>query len=177
MDYGQSAFLLAQIGAHAAEQFAKHLAALQLTPSDAGILRILRTAAGISQQELSARLRVHPSRLVSLLDKLESGHFIERKQNVDDRRLYSLHLTEQGAGLLEKVRELARRHQQAMSAGLSAEENDTLTELLRRLARTQGLSPGVHPGYQRGKTESECWEPTEPVKAGRRKDRVRSNTH
>jgi DNA-binding MarR family transcriptional regulator len=70
MEPGQSAFLLAQIGAHAATQFAQRLSELQLAPSDAGILRILRKAPGISQQDLSARLQVHPSRLVSLLDKL-----------------------------------------------------------------------------------------------------------
>jgi DNA-binding MarR family transcriptional regulator len=128
IEYGQSAFLLAQIGAHASSQFAQRLGELQLAPPDAGILRILRTAAGISQQELSARLQVHPSRLVSLLDKLQSGNFIERKQNAEDRRLYSLHLTEAGVELLEKVGQLARQHQQAISAGLSKEHRNFTIE-------------------------------------------------
>ena len=154
-DSGQSAFLLSQIGAHAAAQFAQRLTALELTPSDAGILRIVRMAAGISQQDLSARLQVHPSRLVALLDKLESGDFIERKQNLEDRRLSSLHLTEAGIALLEKVGDLAHQHQQAMCAGLSKQENETLTGLLRRVAAAQGLTPGVHPGYQRLKMEKE----------------------
>jgi DNA-binding MarR family transcriptional regulator len=167
----QSAFLLAQIGAYAAAQFAQRLTELQLAPSDAGILRILRMAAGISQQELSARLQVHPSRLVSLLDKLERGTFIERKQNAEDRRLYSLHLTAAGVELLEKVGLLARQHQQAMSAGLSKEENATLTELLQRVARAQGLTPSVHPGYQRLKAEKEGCEAAEPVQARQREDR------
>jgi DNA-binding MarR family transcriptional regulator len=148
MEYGQSAFLLAQVGAHASAQFAQRLSVLQLAPSDAGILRILRMASGISQQELSERLQVHPSRLVSLLDKLESSNFIERRQNPGDRRLYSLRLTERGAALLEQVGQLARQHQQAMSTGLSKEENDTLTALLQRIAQAQGLTPGVHPGYK-----------------------------
>jgi DNA-binding MarR family transcriptional regulator len=146
---GQSAFLLAQIGAYASAQFAERLRELQLAPSEAGILRILRSDAGISQQELSARLQVHPSRLVALLDKLESGKLIERKQNAEDRRLYSLHLTEAGVELLEKVGIVARQHQQAMTAGLSKEENETLTQLLQRVANSLGLSPGIHPGYRR----------------------------
>ena len=49
---GQPAFLLAQVGAHAATQFAERLGALHLSPPDAGILRLLRIAPGISQQEL-----------------------------------------------------------------------------------------------------------------------------
>jgi DNA-binding MarR family transcriptional regulator len=174
MESPQSAFLLAQIGAHAAAQFAQRLSALQLAPSDAGILRIVRLSAGISQQDLSARLQVHPSRLVSLLDKLESGGFLERKQNAEDRRLYSLHLTEAGVKLLEKVGEIARQHQQAMSAGLSKEENETLIGLLQRVARAQGLTPGVHPGYQRLNQERAGREGAEPVQTRQPKHRQRS---
>lgn len=144
----RSAFLLAQIGAHAAAQFAQRLVPLGLTPADAGILRILRASAGLSQQELSVRLDVHPSRIVGLLDKLENGGFIERRRDGEDRRLYSLHLTKAGVELLEKIGLLAREHQEAMSAGLNRDENDQLTELLRQVAKAQGLAPGVHPGYR-----------------------------
>ena len=56
MEKGQPAFLLAQLGAHAASQFAERLGVLDLTPPDAGILRLLRIAAGLSQQELAAKL-------------------------------------------------------------------------------------------------------------------------
>src|ERR1700761_4457901 len=93
----QPAFLLAQVGAYAATQFAERLAALQLGPPDAGILRLLRMAAGISQQELSARLGFHPSRLVAMLDNLEKRKLVERRPNPEDRRLYSLHLTKDGS--------------------------------------------------------------------------------
>ena len=68
---GQAAFLLAQLGAHAASQFAERLRVLELAPSDAGILRLLRMAAGLSQQELASKLQIHPSRLVAILDNLE----------------------------------------------------------------------------------------------------------
>jgi DNA-binding MarR family transcriptional regulator len=96
MERGHPAFLLAQLGAHAANQFAERLAVLQLTPADAGILRMLRVAAAISQQELSEKLRIHPSRLVAILDNLERRQLVERKPNPNDRRLYSLHLTRAG---------------------------------------------------------------------------------
>jgi DNA-binding MarR family transcriptional regulator len=148
-EHGQSAFVLAQVGAHASAQFAQRIGELELAPSDAGVLRILRMNSRISQQELSGHLHIHPRRLVSLLDKLERSNLIERRQNPADRRLYSLYLTEAGAVLFEKVGQLARQHQQAMSTGLSTEENDTLTTLLRRIAQSQGLTPGVHPGYQK----------------------------
>ena len=59
-----AAFLLAQIGSHAAKQFAERLASLSLTPPQAGVLRILQRHSPLSQRELAERLRMHASRLV-----------------------------------------------------------------------------------------------------------------
>ena len=145
----QPAFLLSQLGAHAAAQFAERLGVLELTPADAGILRLLRAEAGLSQQELAARLQIHPSRLVAILDKLEKRGFVERRANPDDRRLYSLHLAHAGGAVLEKIGGVARMHQDALLAGISSEERNALAALLLRIADQQGLFRGVHPGYQR----------------------------
>lgn len=155
MDKSQPAFLLAQIGAHAASRFAERLTILELSPPDAGILRLLRMSAGISQQTLSARLQIHPSRLVAILDNLEKRNLIERKPNPDDRRLYSLHLTKDGIEALERIGKVAREHQDALLAALDGEERDRLTALLQKIADEQGLTPGVHPGYRGlGKAEA-----------------------
>ena len=81
MKKGQPAFLVAQLGAHAASQFAEKLRVLELTPPDAGILRLLRIGAGLSQQELAAKLQIHASRLVAILDHLENRGFVERRAN------------------------------------------------------------------------------------------------
>ena len=149
MEKGQPAFLLAQLGAHAASQFAERLGVLELTPPDAGILRLLRVAAGLSQQELAAKLQIHPSRLVAILDNLEKRGLVERRANPDDRRLYSLHLTKDGGEVLEKIGKVAREHHDALLTALSREERNELTTLLLRIADQQGLVRGVHPGYQR----------------------------
>ena len=149
MGTGQPAFLLAQVGAHAASQFAERLGVIELAPSDAGILRLLRIAAGLSQQELAAKLQIHPSRMVAILDNLEKRGLVERKANPDDRRLYSLHLTPAGGEALERIGRVAREHQEALLSSLSKEERDTLSTLLLRIADQQGLVRGVHPGYQR----------------------------
>jgi DNA-binding MarR family transcriptional regulator len=149
MEKGQPAFLLAQLGAHAASQFAERLGVLELTPPDAGILRLLRIAAGLSQQELAAKLQLHPSRMVAIVDNLEKRGLVERRANPDDRRLYSLYLTQAGGEALERIGRVAREHQDALLSSLSKEERDTLATLLLRIADQQGLVRGVHPGYQR----------------------------
>jgi DNA-binding MarR family transcriptional regulator len=144
----ESAFLLAQLGAHAAAQFAERLRVLDLAPSDAGILRLLRVAAGLSQQELATTLKIHPSRLVAILDKLEKRGFVEQRANPEDRRLYSLHLTRGGNQGLDAIRKVAREHQETLLSALRSEERATLAALLARIADQQGLTRGVHPGYQ-----------------------------
>lgn len=146
---GQPAFLLAQLGSHAASQFAERLKVLGLTPADAGILRLLRITAGVSQQELATKLQIHPSRLVAILDNLEKQTVVERRQNPEDRRLYSLYLTKNGEEVLEKIGKVAREHQEALLSALSQEEHDELAALLLKVADQQGLVRGVHPGYQR----------------------------
>jgi DNA-binding MarR family transcriptional regulator len=146
---GGPAFLLAQVGAHAASQFAERLKPLKLSPHDAGVLRLLRMSSGISQQELAGRIRVHPSRLVAIVDGLEQQKLVERQVNVGDRRLYSLHLTKAGAEMLERIGKAAREHQDALLGMLTGAERGTLAELLLKIADEQGLTRGVHPGYQR----------------------------
>jgi len=98
---GSTAFLLAQVGAHAASQFGERLARLRLSRPHAGILRLISQSPGLSQQELGRRLAILPSRLVALLDELQEKGLIERRQNTEDRRTYALHLTASGRSATE----------------------------------------------------------------------------
>lgn len=143
-----AAFLLAQVGAYAAGRFAERLAPLKLAPPDAGILHILRSAPGISQQELAGRIGAHPSRLVALIDGLEERGLVERRPNTEDRRLYALFLSPQGAASLEDIGRVAREHQEDLLRSLDKEERQQLTALLHKIADAQGLTAGVHPGYR-----------------------------
>ena len=144
-----TAFLLAQVGAHAAKQFAARLAPLGLTPPHAGILRRLANSSGISQRELASELGMHASRLVGVVDEMESLGLVVRKGNTGDRRTYSLQITGKGKETLEEIGKIGRQHNDALCAALSAEERKTLVDLLQRIADQQGLTRGVHPGFSR----------------------------
>ena len=143
------AFLLAQIGAHAAARFAERLAPLGLTPADAGILRILASEPGMTQRALAERLGIFPSRLVLLLDDLAGRGLVERHATPKDRRSHALRLTEAGSAQLEAVVPVARQHQEDLCAALDETERARLRELLEKIAAQQKLTPGVHPGYRR----------------------------
>ena len=129
-------------------RFAERLAALDLLPQHAGLLRILARSGGMSQQELAAALRMHASRLVAVVDALEQRGLVERKTSATDRRVYALHLTVQGRAMLGRVGEISLAHDEAMCQGLSQAERGQLLDLLQRIADREGLAPGVHPGYR-----------------------------
>jgi len=146
--FSSASFLLAQVGAHAASQFAQRLEPLQLAPRHAGILRILNSGPAITQQTLAVTLGMVPSQLVAVVDEMEERGLIERRTNPDDRRSYALHITEKGRSTLQEIGGIAREHAQALLAALSPEEQRQLGELLQRVADQQGLTRGVHPGYR-----------------------------
>jgi DNA-binding MarR family transcriptional regulator len=143
------AFLLAQLGAHAADQFAHSLSAQGLTPPLVGILRLLQADPGPSQQQLAERLGMVASRIVAYVDDLESRGWISRSRDTVDRRVNVITLTDAGRGALKSVSVVARDHERRMTAGLDDADRATLVELLSKLAAAQQLTPGVHPGYRR----------------------------
>jgi DNA-binding MarR family transcriptional regulator len=156
---GSAAFLLAQVGAQAAVAFAERLSPHQLTPANAGILRLVAQSPGLSQQELAKRLRMHASRLVAFVDELEKKELLQRKSSAEDRRVYALYLTEKGTETLKLIGQVAREHQRALCAPLSDEEQILLADLLLRIAQSQGLEANVHPGFGRATTDA-CEPPS-----------------
>ncbi|WP_326945914.1 MULTISPECIES: MarR family winged helix-turn-helix transcriptional regulator [unclassified Amycolatopsis] len=144
-----SAFLLAQVGAHAAQQFTERMTELDLTPAQVGLLRLVASRPGQSQQSLAKQLGTPATRLVPLVDGLEKRGLIERRRNAEDRRLYAVEPSEDGRALLGRIGQAGAAHEQAVTAALTDDERDVLHGLLVKIADQQGLTPGVHPGYLR----------------------------
>lgn len=144
---GRAGFLLAQVGAHAAQRFGERLKPLGFAPYHAGVLRMLANSPGISQQDLAKALKMHASNLVNIVDEMEERGLLERKPSQTDRRLYALHLTDRGKETLAKIGEAAREHGRTLLAALTEQERMELVRLLEAIAGEQGLAAGIHPGY------------------------------
>jgi DNA-binding MarR family transcriptional regulator len=143
------AFLLAQLGAYAAERFGERAAALDFSRPQAGLLRLISREPGQSQQAIARRLGTPPSRLVALVDGLEQRSLIERRRNPGDRRNYALHLTAAGEQAMTDLSQVSLEHEQAISAPLTEAERAQLSKLLGKLAAAHGLVPGIHPGFRK----------------------------
>jgi DNA-binding MarR family transcriptional regulator len=140
----RTAFLLSQLGAFASSRFAERTREIGLTPSDAGVLRLLGRTPGLSQRSLADRLGAVPSRVVPLIDSLEARGLVERVRSSTDRRNYELRLTAAGATMLRTLREVAEKHEAELLAPLTSEESAQLGSLLARLAVENGLDADLH---------------------------------
>jgi DNA-binding MarR family transcriptional regulator len=144
-----AAFLLAQLGAHAADRFGERIDVLGISPPHAGILRMIASTPECNQLALAKRLGVLPSRMVLLIDELVKKGLVERKRSQKDRRHSELALTKAGGLLLKKLSKLAAEHEAALCEALTMEERNTLASLCRKIVAQQGLTPDVHPGYRK----------------------------
>ena len=139
--------LLSQLGTHAALSFGRKIAGFGISPPHLGMLRWIHANEGKNQRELASHLGVVPSRMVVLLDELETKGLVARERSLHDRRSQQLQLTGKGARLLEKVERIATAHDADLGSSLTAPERETLIELCAKLAAHRGLTPDGHPGY------------------------------
>jgi DNA-binding MarR family transcriptional regulator len=142
-------FMLSQLGAYAAGEFAKRLEPLGLVPPHVGVLHAIGEQPGRSQQAVADAFRLPPSRMVALIDDLETRGLVERRRDDHDRRVHLLHLSKAGEAMLAELITVGRTAERELFASLTVAERRQLTELLARVADQQGLSRGVHPGYER----------------------------
>ena len=143
-----SAFLLTQLGTHAASRFAERVATIDLTPPECGLLGQLAGRPGMSQAQLAEVLGMIPSRVVPLVDGLERRGYLERVRDEEDRRRNALQLTPAGRKALEAIGRIGKQHDAEITRALTAAERAQLLELLTKIADDQGMTPGVHPGYK-----------------------------
>jgi len=143
------AFLLSRLGYQASHKMSAALGELGLELRQFGLLRLLANSHGSSQRALGAMLKVSPNRMVALVDGLESKGLIERRTHPEDRRAYTVSITDAGAAALSEAMEAGIGVELDMCAPLEAAEREQLRGLLYKLAAAGDASggfPGVHPG-------------------------------
>jgi DNA-binding MarR family transcriptional regulator len=122
------------------------LDALGLTYPQYLVLLVLWERGSVPVKKLGAALQLDYGTLTPLLKRLEAHGLLRRERRADDERSVMITLTEQGAALRERARQIP-----ALIAGatdLDAPEFDQLRASLRRLtanvteAERRGLTPG-----------------------------------
>ncbi len=109
----------------------RRLQPLGLSRAQWSVLAILSNQEGLSQSEISARLEIEKSTAGRLIDQVEKSGWIERRPIAGDRRAWGIHLTDQARQLLAQVETVILRSRTEMLQGLSAEQQQHLSEILQ----------------------------------------------
>src|SRR5215218_3291461 len=89
-----------------------------------GLLTLIATEPGSTQQELVDRSMIDPSSMVAVIDELEELGLAERRPHPGDRRKHDVHLTAKGTKTLERARTAAMRTAKELLSPLDAEERE-----------------------------------------------------
>src|SRR3954469_8666171 len=102
-------FLLSWNGRRTAHEFAQALEPLGLRPPHFGVMTLIASDPGLTQQELAERSLIDPSSMVAVVDELEEFGYAERQNHAGDRRKHAVHLTAEGKRTLERARATAMK--------------------------------------------------------------------
>jgi MarR family transcriptional regulator, 2-MHQ and catechol-resistance regulon repressor len=114
-------------------QLQRHLASLEITPPQLAVLEALLHVGPMSQSELGRKLLRSNPNMTALLDNLERGKWIQRERSSEDRRVVVVSLTPEGRRVIERVFPAHAAHVTALMGALTAEEQETLGALCKKL--------------------------------------------
>lgn len=111
-------------------------------PSVVFALHELSADGGLSQQDLTSRLRLEKSTVSRLVAQLERDGLLVRERDPANHRFYRLYLTKRGAAAHADLRaEFHDRHARLI-AGMSPAERKALLTGLRALVREMRVDSG-----------------------------------
>lgn len=131
--YTKPGYLFRRMQQIAVSIFMEECKAFDLTPVQYAALVAIRSHPGIDATRLSAVIAFDRSTLGSVLERLETKGYIQRKPGADDKRVKLLHLTTSGAALLREVMASVDRAQARMLQPLKPADRKTLLGLLIQL--------------------------------------------
>ena len=118
----------------ARERMDARMSRFGMTPAQTHVLRYLRQSGGqMPQRELLDRLKVKPSTVNGILDRMEEKGLVERTVSGTDARQRLVALTPAGLEREAEVKQSFLEAEALIARGLTEEETETLRALLERV--------------------------------------------
>ena len=113
----------------------RHLSSKGLTISQFGVLEALYHLGPLSQKQIGQKILRSRGNITMIIDNLEKRGLVMRKRDKEDRRVFIIHLTDEGNKLISKIfPPHATKISDEMSI-LSAAEQEMLGGLCKKLGR------------------------------------------
>ena len=125
--------------AGAERAIARALEPFGITGAQFAVLDVMRQAAQQSMgcSELGRRLAGSSPDVTRLLDRLESGGFVSRERDGNDRRVVYTRISEKGLELMAAAAPAVREAEEQLLADLLSGDRERLAELLDQLQPRQ----------------------------------------
>jgi DNA-binding MarR family transcriptional regulator len=120
---------------HVAESHAPEFLGVDVTMSQAKALYLLSVRPGASMSSIAAELGVGASAVSGLIDRLVALGYVERKEDVVDRRQQLVTITDTGTAALDHMRELRAQVTLRLLKGLDHDELEAFRTSLIALSR------------------------------------------
>jgi MarR family 2-MHQ and catechol resistance regulon transcriptional repressor len=111
----------------------RHIETLGLGTSDFAVLEALYHKGSLPVNAIGRKVLLASGSITPAVDRLERQGLVRRAPDPNDRRVRVVHLTRAGRKLIQKSLPAHREAMERAVAGLTAEERDTLTALLKKL--------------------------------------------
>ena len=81
----------------------KHLSSVRLTLSQFGVLEAIYHLGPLSQRDLGQKILRSSGNITMVIDNLEKRKLVKRERGHSDRRIFMVHLTDNGQKLIHKI--------------------------------------------------------------------------
>lgn len=126
-------FLFGKVLQQMENKFAKTLTPFNIDARQYGVLLFIQENPYSSQKEISEKLQIDRTTMVSHVDHLETLGFVKRTKNPNDRRAYSLMITEKGTSVLESCWEFLGNTELEVLTPLNGQERQLLKDILIKI--------------------------------------------
>lgn len=125
--------LLHRAGQRADEIFADSIGKSDLTPRQFAVLKAVAETEEPSQTTLVEMTGIDRSTLADIVRRLVDRRLLQRRRTRHDARMYALRLTAGGQSALKGAEPIAKKTDEKLLSGLSAQERDNFLKLLSRV--------------------------------------------
>ncbi|MFA9558851.1 MarR family winged helix-turn-helix transcriptional regulator [Evansella sp. AB-rgal1] len=124
-----------QTDLHLTSYIKNKLEALNIAPEQNLVMMLLWEKDGLTQNQISIRLKKDKTNIARMASNLEQKGFISRVQCQNDRRSIKLFLTSRGKELGEKVIPIAESFHEMVVKDISKEELEQLEKTLAKISK------------------------------------------
>ena len=115
-----------------------------VTPPQWGALSLLLAQDGLTIGSMSQMRGIDAPTGTGIITRLEQNGLVERRHDREDRRVVTVHLTEEGRDIISTLAPLVEQFNHSITRGFSEDEQDQLLAQLQQIiANVSEIGPGL----------------------------------